>query len=93
MALTGSLCLSSRSCGGDPERGSGGGERRQQRDVACDLATEFYRIGGRGGGVGNFMIPWARSRSGGRLKPAKGGWQGKGGHVVVPSDTRESMGL
>jgi len=41
MALTGSLCLSSRSCGGDPERGSGGGERRQQRDVACDLATEF----------------------------------------------------
>ena len=50
-------------------------------------------MGGRGGGVGNFAIPWARSRSGGRLKPAKGGWQGKGGHVVVPSDTRESMGL
>ena len=46
-------------------------------------------MGGRGGGVGNFAIPWARSR----LKPAKGGWQGKGGHVVVPSDTRESMGL
>jgi hypothetical protein len=60
--MPGSACEVRRS-GTWQRREERRGEERggSERDVAWDLVAEFYRTGAgsRGGGMGNFAIPWA----------------------------------